>query len=822
MEQINSKRILLKASYVLTELTPRNRADLAGRASRGMEKANFLRALVVAPEQLAEVRQSPDPNVSRLARLLSDLPASNTAAATLVAEVPEDAFLELADALPAEGGSAVNRYLRVAFAQRLTVAPVGRLHLERLEMAPAGTEKGELMFTVPLTPAETVTVSHKEWATGRDEYERIVQDSFESYSERGVVEKTDASLTTENETKHSSAFNFNASAGGSYGPVSVSVSTGLTNTSENRQSVKASTQQSREITQKASARARQEHKVSVKLESVRGTEDASYRTITNPHADKALRVDYFRMMRKWKIDHFRYGLRLTFDIAVPNPGASLWAKYEQLDELDRMIRKPFHFDLAADDITADGVSPSTDGNWNELAAEYGVAVEPPPAAVVSLSQSRRFEENKLVEGAFEFTAPPGYVVQSAVQGRFLYWGPTGTPQFIFTHKSSSWTFEDKGGGGAGAGEVTTLGISAGDRLTVPFMRDTRYEIQMVLVAHAAPSTRTMREWRQRVWTALRDATFAAYQAQVAQLQSRRDRLWAELISKDTLTLRRMEREELLRGVLTWLIGPEFQTSPKQVSAILKALLDREVHDKPDSAQEPALTAADWQIVAGFGDLVKFIHQAVEWENLLYFLYPYFWGSDDLGRQKLLFDHPDPGHRDFLRAGYARVVVPIRPGFEAKFTGLLETGTPGGQPSPYLTIAEEVAAFARTNYAGIPPANPERHARPLLYPQQRTTWATMEKIIQALEDFRLADGDYPATLAELPGAPYADAWGNEFVYVLPGSGNEYDLISLGADGQEGGEGIDADISAGAGASLMATWHEYTPTSGIDIEVQAIPL
>jgi general secretion pathway protein G len=39
----------------------------------------------------------------------------------------------------------------------------------------------------------------------------------------------------------------------------------------------------------------------------------------------------------------------------------------------------------------------------------------------------------------------------------------------------------------------------------------------------------------------------------------------------------------------------------------------------------------------------------------------------------------------------------------------------------------------------------------------------------------------------------DPWGNEYQYVIPGAhGRDYDLYSLGADGQPGGEGVDADI------------------------------
>jgi general secretion pathway protein G len=39
----------------------------------------------------------------------------------------------------------------------------------------------------------------------------------------------------------------------------------------------------------------------------------------------------------------------------------------------------------------------------------------------------------------------------------------------------------------------------------------------------------------------------------------------------------------------------------------------------------------------------------------------------------------------------------------------------------------------------------------------------------------------------------DPWENDYQYVFPGTrGGDFDLFSLGADGQPGGEGVDADI------------------------------
>ncbi|MBI3535396.1 MAG: type II secretion system protein GspG, partial [Deltaproteobacteria bacterium] len=37
----------------------------------------------------------------------------------------------------------------------------------------------------------------------------------------------------------------------------------------------------------------------------------------------------------------------------------------------------------------------------------------------------------------------------------------------------------------------------------------------------------------------------------------------------------------------------------------------------------------------------------------------------------------------------------------------------------------------------------------------------------------------------------DAWGNDFRYIS--DGNKYTLVSLGSDGQEGGDGVNKDIS-----------------------------
>jgi general secretion pathway protein G len=76
---------------------------------------------------------------------------------------------------------------------------------------------------------------------------------------------------------------------------------------------------------------------------------------------------------------------------------------------------------------------------------------------------------------------------------------------------------------------------------------------------------------------------------------------------------------------------------------------------------------------------------------------------------------------------------------------------------------------------------------------RSDLATM---VSAIEAYCLTHGAYPANeegLANLPLKGRTDPWGNPYEYNCPGQqGEPFEVVCCGADGREGGEGIDADI------------------------------
>lgn len=83
-------------------------------------------------------------------------------------------------------------------------------------------------------------------------------------------------------------------------------------------------------------------------------------------------------------------------------------------------------------------------------------------------------------------------------------------------------------------------------------------------------------------------------------------------------------------------------------------------------------------------------------------------------------------------------------------------------------------------------------------QVDTTRLTMSKVSERIEIYQLRKKRPPSTgdgLAAVFGNEKVpqDAWGHDFIYVSPGPGGRpYDLISLGADGKEGGTGTDEDL------------------------------
>lgn len=90
---------------------------------------------------------------------------------------------------------------------------------------------------------------------------------------------------------------------------------------------------------------------------------------------------------------------------------------------------------------------------------------------------------------------------------------------------------------------------------------------------------------------------------------------------------------------------------------------------------------------------------------------------------------------------------------------------------------------------------------------RLAQSQLETLAGKVETYQMDTGAIPERLEDLVAAPervsgwlgpyskpadLQDPWKNPIQYRVPGEGRRFDLISLGADGQPGGESYNADI------------------------------
>jgi hypothetical protein len=576
---------------------------------------------------------------------------------------------------------------------RRPLEPVGLLHLERLEMTPLEIERGELVYSLPLAPHEKVTMAHKEWTTREEEFSRYIQDFFENFSETGVAEADDIAMSSLTQTRHANALSMNQSPVGTSGVTITNAADGSAATSsvEDLASIEESKSHARTVTSKATARSIKDHKVSFTVTTVSGVEDFTARVLENTRDNEAMRIDYFRRMRRWRMDLYRYGVRMTYDVVLPDPGRRVRRRHALIQAIDEQLASGSQFTLKPSDVTV--------WNWRQLADLYGAVLESPREL------QRRFEVVRQLDyGPAEEVNIHGTVHtrQKVEEMQVDIPADYHLSSLLASVQVSTWhvTFQQRWITVIGDGVVRGLvpdgsghisGTVFFDPQRLPQTGPIKVSFQSQYVSNGVlklsgtmePREAVVEDWRMRCWMRLRDAANASRARLHDELRARRGVLEREIVSMDALTLRRMEREQIMLSVLEWLF-PEFDETIGSLYSI---------------ALPGSWATGVWQDIMEYGEYIKFVHEAIDWDNVMIFLFPYFWDTPSHHEEKLFLDHKDPLHREFLRAGAARVVLAIRPGFEEEVASLLDQGQLGALPNGhrFKKVAADVRA-ANAEYA----------------------------------------------------------------------------------------------------------------------------
>jgi hypothetical protein len=364
-----------------------------------------------------------------------------------------------------------------------------------------------------------------------------------------------------------------------------------------------------------------------------------------------------------RVELRHFGTRMMVEFHVPEPAISL---------LERNVGQSKHRRLPAFNVGPTDVDGT---NYLCLAKRYAaLSVEPPPPLFthIGFGWVAKLNEESENWGEDQFTdtinVPDGYtpewarVAWSGLLGKLenrsfnfaFAVGGISEPPETKEHTRPTWN-----------GVVLQLPPATTWPQGVPVSGRVHGSWDGAMYVHVTLTCRRTGEaydkWRIATWGALR-AGYDAMKRELAQ-EEQANAFQDQLVGPTSYdapaeTHRKVERDELQK----WAIK-----SLRLVAQNLNAIED------VAGNQEPSPIQADAE-----APLVRFYESAFEWEHMNYFLYPYHWARRATWGSRSSVGSADPRFDAFLKAGAARVIVPVTPGLEDRVMSFLDASSSAGE------------------------------------------------------------------------------------------------------------------------------------------------
>jgi hypothetical protein len=578
----------------------------------------------------------------------------------------------------------------------------------------------------------------------------------ETITELTTTERFELKTEAENTLKEDVSARGGVSISAKYGAVEMNASADVAYGLSKSQSTKAATDHAKDVTTRAASKVTERVRQQITSRTTEVFEEYEERAFDNANGQKNVSGVYQWVNKVYEAQVFNYGRRLMFDLMVPEPAAFLLDSGASKDRKD-LIKPPVPFVLILDnpavpltarpvgpgDLGPDGILKSgvisrpvtaqdlseslrdTNGNYDPMyyghyVARYGAAgvkAAPEPTITVSKGLTGNKDDGDHLAAADNLVIPAGYKASSiAVRGGFsLYEQEDGDEaMWVFVGKE---TFQARGNGNLKP-HVALIhylvdGQQAGELGNMPIAVETQQARDFAITVDITcnRTDAALDQWRNDTHSAIINAyakVYSDYQdKQAAQ----------NFPGSEHMTLggnmdqnRITERTELKKSCIARLAGADIYDASFddiRIETITDPAKDM-LFPRPNvpSLNLPGIAGGDQ------GGFIRFFEQAFEWEQMMYLFYPYYWGRRQNWYGNAVLDHADPLFAEFLKAGAARVVIPVRPQLEGDVRYFLMTGQiwrGGGLPeitnTDYLPITEEVKA--RDNAPGTeqPQGNP---------------------------------------------------------------------------------------------------------------------
>jgi hypothetical protein len=566
---------------------------------------------------------------------------------------------------------------------QLPAVPPESVPTTHADILPAGI-MDLLIVRQQLKGYETADISHIENVLRGEKRERVHTKRIET--ETTIVRETERETTNEEELQTTDRFEMRRESqrsleeqaaargsltiSGSYGPsVDFEASGEASWSRREQQATAAASEVSREVTQRASERVVERVLRRETTRTLLEIEETNRHGFDNsvPGSDHVVGVYQF-VNKVYEAQVYNYGQRTIYDLTVPEPGALLLAAFQRNRAAALELVEPLPFT-----VEPRALRPET---YQSFVVRYqATGVKPPPLPFVTESYDFNTggeDKDQEFTTSTRIQIPDGYEAYQANVGITVAVWDNWCVDTVVGRQAHRFA--------AGTGWLWLTNLS-GETGSVPFAMctDRVGDVAVAVEIFCKATNRAFELWQAETHALLVDAYRARqseYEAKLAALEAEAP---PQVASRSASRNYDLIATELKRACISILTEQDF--------GLFSALVNG----------GDGLPNLDFVEARAEGAYTRFFEQAFEWSNMSWVTYPYFWGRRSRWADLLSIEDGDFAFEEFLRAGAARVVVPVRPGFEAAVDHFRLLGEPWfGGPLPtvtdslYLPIGAEMA------------------------------------------------------------------------------------------------------------------------------------
>ena len=545
--------------------------------------------------------------------------------------------------------------------KKCQVRPLGIADFRRVEQRLCCYEPGEVAHIENVLIGESKERSTRRLRRSEDTLSVTTVDETSEERDSQTTNRFEVQKESENVMNFDLSFEAGVNVAGSYGVMKIEADARFATSVSTQQSDRKATKYAQEVTERAVERIASSVREERITRVIEEFEETNKHGLDNAKGTKHI-VGLYRWLDKvYEARVVNYGKRTMYEFLVPEPAAfHMHAKFNASSEDTDGLEKPL--DPRTQEFEDETgltklVTHETITEWNYAgyAAAFDAEVDPPPAPMITISKAYHREGMdhtvQFAESKNDMQIQPGYEAQrfDALYG--LHSEPHSGGLNWITIAIGRWSQFDTVGG-------SFWNTLHGEDTVVPIVimgRTRFFAVNVEVICDRTPTALT--EWKIKTFAAI----IAAYNEKLAAynnaLAEARAMAGVVIEGDNPARNRETERTELRKA------------SIRLLSKYCNPLWSDAMHDDGE-CDYPEFDCCE---AMKDGAYAAFVEQAFEWSLMTYLFYPYYWGRKCNWEKIYQLSDMDPLFLNFLQAGYARVVVPVREGYEAAALAFVKEG-----------------------------------------------------------------------------------------------------------------------------------------------------